>query len=61
MSDVCTHTCRACGATFTPRPSQVWGGRQPKYCSTRCATAHGPWSYPASHPTTQRVYGTTKP
>jgi endogenous inhibitor of DNA gyrase (YacG/DUF329 family) len=35
-------TCAGCGREFTPeRPSRL-------FCSKRCATAYGPWSWPVN-------------
>jgi hypothetical protein len=47
-------TCQACGTPFESRKPTA------AYCTLRCMTARGKWSYPATHATLERVYGVTK-
>jgi hypothetical protein len=51
-----TFTCQArgCGKEFQSRKPGA------TYCSDRCRTAWGKWSYAASSATLERVYGVTK-
>ena len=46
--------CDACGTTYTARRLTS------RFCSNRCRTDHGAWSYPVASQTNARVLGTVK-
>jgi hypothetical protein len=51
------HRMRPCDACGVEYPARKLSSR---FCSTRCTTAKGAWSYPANQVSNQRTLGVTK-